>query len=97
MALSWLEKGLWQICMHHWTVHAKAEFHKFPPDVRSGASIPQLLILNAEMNLNIFLILGGPFHKFWSWTEKWKIYIDIFYGDSCNIKCITAISKLHFH
>ena len=34
MALSWWEKGLWQICMHHWTVHAKVEFEKFPPDVR---------------------------------------------------------------
>ena len=22
MALSWWEKGLWQICLHHWTVHA---------------------------------------------------------------------------
>ena len=29
---------------------------------------------------------GGPFHNFWSWTQKWKIYIDIFYGVSCNIK-----------
>ena len=19
---------------------------------------------------------GGPFHNFWSWTDKWKIYID---------------------
>ena len=43
-----------------------------------------------------FPILGGPFHNFWSWTQKWKIYIDIFYGLSCNIKCITAISNLHF-
>ena len=51
MALSWWEKGLWQICMHHWTVHAKVEFLKFPPHVRSwgGESIPQLLILNWEM------------------------------------------------
>ena len=39
---------------------------------------------------------GGPFHNFWSWTQKWKIYIDIFYGVSYNIKCITAISSLHF-
>ena len=22
-------KGLWQICMHHWTVHAKVEFQNF--------------------------------------------------------------------
>ena len=33
MALSWWEKGLWQICMHHWTVHAKVEFQKCPWDV----------------------------------------------------------------
>ena len=39
--------------------------------------------------------LGGPFHNFWSWTQKWKIYIDIFYGASLYIKCITAISNLH--
>ena len=76
MALSWWEKGLLQICMDHWTVQAKVEFLKFPPDVRSG--------------------VGGPFHNFWSWTEKWNIYIDIFYGVSCNIKHITAISNLHF-
>ena len=71
--------------MHHWAVHPKVEFYKFPPDVRSwgvhsttfdpeprnefkmfsnpGGSIPQLLILNSEMNLNFFPILGGPFHN----------------------------------
>ena len=36
MALSWWGKGLWQICMHQWTVHAKVEFPRFPPDVRTG-------------------------------------------------------------
>ena len=44
--------------MHHWTVHPKVEFHKFPPDVTSWGPIPKLLILNSEMNLNIFPILG---------------------------------------
>ena len=33
MALSWWGKCLWQICMHDWTVHAKVEFTRFPPDV----------------------------------------------------------------
>ena len=33
--------------------------------------------------------------NFWSWTQKCKFCIDIFYGVSCNIKCITAISNLH--
>ena len=35
MTLSWWGKGLWQIYMHHWTVHQKVEFPRFPPDVRS--------------------------------------------------------------
>ena len=29
------EEALWQICLHQWTVHAKVEFKKIPPDVRS--------------------------------------------------------------
>ena len=33
--------------------------------------------------------------NFWSWTQKCKFCTDIFYGVSCNIKCITAISNLH--
>ena len=142
MALSWWGKGLWQICMHHWTGHAKVEFPRFPPDVRMGA-IPQLLILNSEMKiLHWYLLMGfplissalqpfqicifnrknskltfsngsqlmgkrfmanlhasldrtckssiskistrwhnqgGPFHNFWSWTQKCKFCIDIFY------------------
>ena len=63
----------------------------------SGGYIPQLFILNSEMKLKIFPIpRGGTFHNFSSWTQKWKIYIDIFYGVSCNIKHITAISNLYF-
>ena len=72
--LSLMQKGLWQNCMFHWRVHAKKEFPRFPPDVRTG----------------------GPLHNLWSWTQIWKLCIDIFYGVSCNIKCITAISNLHF-
>ena len=36
---------------------------------------------------------GGwsPFY-FWSWSQKWRLCIDIFYGVSCNIK---YISNLH--
>ena len=33
--------------------------------------------------------------NFWSWTQKCKFCIDIFYGVSCNIKSIAAISNLH--
>ena len=38
----------------------------------------------------------GPFHNLWSWTQKLKFGIDIFYGVSSNIECITDISNLHF-
>ena len=48
------------------------------------------------MKLKIFPIFGGTFNNFSPWTQKWKIYIDIFYGVSCNIKHITAISNLYF-
>ena len=66
MVLSWWEKRLWQICMHHWTAYAKVEFSRFPPDVRTGGSIPQLLNLNSEMNSKILQSFRGPFHNFWS-------------------------------
>ena len=36
MALNWWEQGLWQIFLHHWTIHAKVEFNKFPPEARLG-------------------------------------------------------------
>ena len=74
MALSWWEKIYGKFACIIATVHAKVEYPKCPPDVRSR---------------------WGPFHNLWSWTEKWKIYTDIFYGVSCNIKCITPISNLH--
>ena len=35
------KKGLWQICMDHCTVHAKVEFEKFPPDIRSWGDFCQ--------------------------------------------------------
>ena len=34
--------------------------------------------------------------NFWCSSQKCKFHIDIFYGVSCNITCITAISNLHF-
>ena len=36
MALTSWGKGLWQICMHHWRIHAKVEFTRFPPDSELG-------------------------------------------------------------
>ena len=159
---SWTDgdKGLWQICMHHWTVHAKVEFQKFLPDVRLGGA--HSTTLDPEINIYRFTLISfkgfpailsalqpfqicifnkkyskltfsngpqlmrkrfmanlhasldstfksriskmsmrcqscrGPFHNFGSWTQKWKIYIDIFYGVSCNVRCNTAISNVHF-
>ena len=90
--------------MQHWTVHEKVEFPKFPADT-GGGSIPQLLqllILNSELKLTNFPMLDGggvystPFATFDSELRKWKIYIDIFYRVSCNIKHITAIWNLYF-
>ena len=51
--------GLWQICMHNWTVHAKVEFHKFPPDVRSGSHSTTIdpELRNEFKNISN---LGGP-------------------------------------
>ena len=36
---------------YHSRIHAKVEFPRFPPDVRTGGSTPQLLILNSEMKV----------------------------------------------
>ena len=84
--------------MHNWTVPEKVDFPKFPPDTWGGY-IPQLSILYTEMRVKKFSHAGpggGIFHKFWSWTQKWKLYIDIFHGVSCNIMHITAIWNVYF-
>ena len=54
-----MQKGLWQNCMYHWRVHAKKEFPRFPPDVRTGGSTPQLVILNSEMKVVHWYLLWG--------------------------------------
>ena len=69
------------------------------PDGTFAGYIPQLLNLYSEMKLKNFpmLVFGGVHSTtFESWTQKWKIYIDIFYGVSCNIKHVTAIWNLYF-
>ena len=105
MAFTWWEKGLWQICMHHWIVYGKVDFPKFPPDTHLGVGlgvgyIPQLFDPELRNEVKNFSNLRGVegFHSttFSSWTQKWKIYIDIFYGVSCNINHITTISNLYF-
>ena len=158
MTLSWSGKGLWQICIHHWRVHAKVEFPISPPDVRTGGSITTFdaelrnvsFVLISFMGFPAILHALQPFqisiynrkyskltfsndsqlirkwfmtnlhtslestcksrisnistrcqnwgvnHNFWCWTQKCRFCFDIFYGVSCNITCITAISNLHF-
>ena len=71
MALSWWAKGLWQPCMHHWRVHAKVEFPRFPPDVRtrgvhSTTFDPELrnesFVLISFMGFPAILSTLQPFH-----------------------------------
>ena len=86
---SWKQE--WDVTIVIPTMHCNVT-----PDVTFGGYIPQLLILNSQMKQKNFPILqGGIFHNFSSWTQKWKIYIDIFYRVCCNIKHITAISNLY--
>ena len=51
-------KGLLQICMHHWTVYAKVEFSRFPPDVRTGGPFHNFLPWTQKWIQN-FSNLGG--------------------------------------
>ena len=60
--------------MHHWTVHGKVEFPKFPPDVRSWGSIQQLLILNSEMRSKIFPIGGGGHSTEWAHSQNLTLF-----------------------
>ena len=69
MALSWWEKGLWQICMHHWTVHAKVEFQKCPWDVSLAGVHSTTLNPELRNEFKSFSNLGSLFHNFWSWTD----------------------------
>ena len=69
MALRWWEKGLWQICMHHWTVHSKVEFQKCPWDVRPWELHSTTLDPELRNEFKSFSNLGGLFHNFWSWTD----------------------------
>ena len=54
MALSWWGKGLWQICMHHWRVHAKVEFQIFSPDVRTKCQMSDAELRNVSFALISF-------------------------------------------
>ena len=64
-----MRKGLWQICMHHWTVHAKVEFQKCPWDVSLAGVHSTTLNPELRNEFKSFSNLGGLFHNFWSWTD----------------------------
>ena len=48
--------------MHHWTVHEKVDFLKFPRDT-GGGPIPQLVILNSDLKLRNFSMLDGGIYS----------------------------------
>ena len=59
----------------HASLHGtwKSRISKFPPDVRSGGSIPQLLILNSEMNLK--KISNGGVHSMeWPHSQRFDTF-----------------------
>ena len=78
MALSWWGKGYWQICMNHWAVHAKVEFPRFPPDVRTKGVIQSTTtdtqLRNGFQNVsNLERIDPHAIHilPLWSLEQKW--------------------------
>ena len=54
MTLSWWATALWQICMHHWRVHANIEFTRLPPDIRTGRGSIIFHHVQAKSELNNF-------------------------------------------
>ena len=51
-------KGLWQICMHHWTVHGKVDFPKFPADVSFAGVGVQLTTFDLELRNERFTLIS---------------------------------------
>ena len=73
MTLSWSGKGLWQICIHHWRVHAKVKFPISSPDVRTGGSITTF---DAELrNVSFALISFMGFPAILSTLQPFQICI----------------------
>ena len=55
MTLNRWATGLWQICIHHWTLHAKVEFQRLPPDVTTGEGSIIFHHVQAKSELKKFL------------------------------------------
>ena len=97
----WSTSQPFQICIYNskfskWTFSnhshlvGKRFFDKFP--CSSLESICNSRISNTSTRCQN---QGGSITTFWCSTQKCKFCIDIFYGVSCNMKHITAISNLH--
>ena len=51
-----MEKVYRQICMHHWTVHGKVDFPKFPADVSfAGVQLTTFELRNERFTLISFM------------------------------------------
>ena len=89
---SWKQKWHVRIVIPRMHCYVKPDIRFLGELVHTTTSYPTL-----KNAFKIFLpMLGSTFHNFSSHTYNWKIYIDIFYGVSCNIMHITAISNLYF-
>ena len=69
MALMWWEKGLWQICMHHCTVHEKVDFPKFPSDIRIWGVCSTEWACSQDLTLFPFYCMHHH-RSFWRKTNK---------------------------
>ena len=71
--------------MHHCRVHAKVEFPRFLPDVRTGGSIPQ-----STHNTHLTSVKCGTEMMLWSnvnafWTIGWGVHSTTFDAEVRNV------------
>ena len=78
MAIMLWGKGLWQICMHHWTVHEKVDFPKFTTryPARRGIFHNVFTTFDPEhRNERFTLISFMGFHAIFRTLWPFQIYI----------------------
>ena len=68
MALTWCKKGVWQICMHHWTVHEKVDFLKILPESEGVYSTTFGTKLSYEAK-KFIQFWGGIFNNLWYYSQ----------------------------
>ena len=93
MAVSWWEKKFIANLHASLDSRCKSRISKISTRCPWGVHSPTFDPEHRNEFNNFSNLWGNQFSNFWSWTEKCKIYIDIFYWVSCNIKHITAISN----